>query len=277
MKWPWAYVLLAVLVLICLVLAAQILPPGIDWRLTYRPASLALLAGRSPYEADVAPSAPFFAAPWSLLPLLPLALLPEAIGRSVQVLAAMAAFAYSAWRMGARWPALIAFLLSPPVVHCVRNSNIEWMPVLGFVLPPQWGLFLVAIKPQVGIAVAFFWLVEAWRRGHAREVLRVFGPVSLAFAISFALFGFWPGRIVTSLDMAQAYNTSLWPTSIPVGLALLVAAIRTRKINFAMAASPCLSPYVLLHAWAGALMSIITLNVELIVAVLAMWILVIRW
>jgi hypothetical protein len=253
------------------------LPPGIDWRLTYRPSALALLAGRSPYSADVAPAAPFFAAPWCLIPLLPLALLPEAVGRSILVLVTIAAFAYSAWRMGARLPVLIAFLLSPPVVHCVRNSNIEWMPVLGFVLPPQWGLFLVVIKPQVGVAVVVFWLVEAWRKGKFREVVRVFGPVSLAFAISFALFGFWPSRLSASLGLAQAFNTSLWPASIPVGLALLVTSIKTRKINYAMAASPCLSPYVLLHAWAGALVSIATLNAEMIVVVISMWALVIRW
>jgi hypothetical protein len=77
--------------------------------------------------------------------------------------------------------------------------------------------------------------------------------------------------------LAQAFNTSLWPTSIPVGLALLVTSIKTRKINYAMVASPCLSPYVLLHAWAGALVSIATLNAEMIVVVISMWALVIRW
>jgi hypothetical protein len=277
MKRPLTYLLIVVLTVVCLALAVIVLPPGIDWRLTYRPSALALLAGRSPYSADVAPTAPFFAAPWCLIPLLPLALLPEAVGRSILVLVTIAAFAYSAWRMGARLPVLIAFLLSPPVVHCVRNSNIEWMPVLGFVLPPQWGLFLVVIKPQVGVAVVVFWLVEAWRKGKVREVVRVFGPVSLAFAISFALFGFWPSRLSASLGLAQAFNTSLWPASIPVGLALLVTSIKTRKINYAMAASPCLSPYVLLHAWAGALVSIATLNAEMIVVVISMWALVIRW
>jgi len=272
-----SYILVIVLTVICIALGTLVLPPGIDWRLTYRPASLALMAGRSPYDADVAPSAPFFAAPWCLIPLLPLAVLPEAVGRTILVLVAVVAFAYSARRMGARLPTLFAFVFSPLVVHCIRNSNIEWMAILGFVLPPQWGLLLVTIKPQIGVAVVVFWLVEAWRKGRIREVTRVFAPVSVLFLVSIALFGFWPGRLGAPMRIAQEYNTSLWPTSIPVGLALLVTSLKTRKINYAMAASPCLSPYVLLHAWAGALLSIVTLNAETIVAVISMWVLVIRW
>jgi hypothetical protein len=42
-----------------------------------------------------------------------------------------------------------------------------------------------------------------------------------------------------------------------------------------MAASPCLSPYVLFHAWSGALASIAPLRFEMIAVVIGLWILVI--
>ena len=42
-----------------------------------------------------------------------------------------------------------------------------------------------------------------------------------------------------------------------------------------MAASPCLSPYVLLHAWSGALASLASLNAEMVAAVIGLWIMVI--
>lgn len=263
-------VLVCLLTLFLIVLGSLYLPPGIDWTDTYRPASLALLSGKSPYNVDI-----FFVAPWGLIPLIPFALLPENIGRAILFLLGIGSFAFSAHRLGAKPPALIAFLFSPPVIHCLLNSNIEWLPLLGFIMPPQIGLFFIAIKPQIGIGVGLFWLIEAWRRDGFREIVRVFWPVSLALLISFAIFGLWPLRFNDTLTLTRAYNASLWPSSIPIGLTLLVASIRKRNIKYAIAASPCLSPYVLLHAWVGALVSAVSQPVETITAVIGLWILVI--
>jgi hypothetical protein len=252
-----------------IVLASHYLPPGIDWRDTYRPAALALLSGKSPYSVDI-----YFAAPWGLVPLIPFALLPENVGRAVLFLIGIGSFGFTAHRLGAKPPALIAFLLSPPVVHCLLNSNIEWLPLLGFVMPPQIGLLLIAIKPQIGLGVGLFWLVEAWRRGGLREAVHVFWPVSVGLLISFSIFGLWPLRFRDTITLTRAYNASLWPSSIPVGLALLAASIHRRNVNYAMASSPCLSPYVLLHAWVGPLVSLVSQPIETITAVIGLWILV---
>lgn len=262
--------LICLFTLILIVVASLYLPPGIDWRDTYRPATLALVSGKSPYSVDI-----FFIAPWGLIPLIPFALLPENIGRAILFLLGIGSFAFTAHRLGAKPPALIAFLLSPPVAHCLLNSNIEWLPLLGFIMPPQIGLFFIAIKPQIGIGVGLFWLIDAWRRDGFREVIRVFWPVSFALLISFFIFGLWPMRFQDTLSLTRAYNASLWPSSIPIGLTLLVASIRKRNINYAMASSPCLSPYVLLHAWVGALVSVVSQPVETITAVIGLWILVI--
>jgi hypothetical protein len=261
--------LLCSLALVILLTSAIYLPEGIDWRDTYRPAAQALLAGHSPFSVDI-----YFAAPWVLLPLLPIALLPVNIGRGVLFLIGMIAYAYTAYKLGATIVTLVVFLLSPPVVHGLLNSNIEWLSLLGFVMPAQIGLFFILIKPQIGFAVAIYWLIEAWRSGGIREVLRVFLPVTIALLVSFAIFGFWPARFQDTLNLTRSYNASLWPGSIPVGIALLVAAIHRRKIRFAMGASPCLSPYVLLHAWSGALVALVNQQVEFIGAVVGLWILV---
>lgn len=63
--------------------------------------------------------------------------------------------------------------------------------------------------------------------------------------------------------------------SIPVGLALVVASIRKRKMEYAMGAAPCLSPYVLFHSWSGALAAILSAQAETLIAVAGLWILVI--
>jgi hypothetical protein len=263
-------------VLLCLlVLVSPQLPVGIDWRDTYRPAALALLQGKDPYAVDVAPNAPFFAAPWGLLPLIPLAVLPLHVGRALLIFISLVALAYSARKLGARPVALAAFLVAPPVVHCLLNANIEWIPLLGFVLPPQLGLFFIAVKPQTGFAVAIFWLIEAWRRGGWRKTLETFAPVTAALLLSFLFFGLWPFRFSGVLGIAESFNVSLWPWSIPVGLALMAAAFYKREIKYAMPASPCLSPYVLFHSWTSALIALSANNAIMVGVSAVLWLLVI--
>lgn len=248
-------------------LVAFLIPEGTDWTNTYRPAALALLAGKSPYSVDI-----YFAAPWSVIPLIPFALLPEAIGRAALFTLGLIAFSFSALKLGANKVALIAFLFSPPVIHCLYNSNIEWIPILGFILPPQIGLFFVAVKPQIGLGIAIFWLIETLRKGGVRETARVFGPFTLVLLLSFLIFGFWPLRFRETLMITQDYNASFWPLGIPLGLLLMVKAIRTRTSNPAMAAGPFFSPYVLLHAYSGALVSLATSAIEMTAVSTGLWI-----
>lgn len=246
---------------------AVFLPPAVDWHTVFRPASLAVLSGGSPYSVDG-----FFYVPWSILPLLPLAFLPENIGRALLVLLTFAGYFFVARRLGAKTIAIVFLLLSPIVLHEILNGNIDWLAVLGFVFPPQIGLFFIVIKPQVGVAVGLFWFVQSWRSGGWRNTVRVFAPVALAIGLSIIIYGWWflPARQTVSFW----WNASLWPMSIPVGLALLVAAIRKGRIEFAMGASPCLSPYVLFHSWVGALLAIVNSVPETIAAVIGLWILV---
>lgn len=270
---PRAWIAIAAGLALLAVLLAPILPDGIDWRLTYRPAALAMLHGQNPFGPEVAPEAPFFAAPWVLILLLPFAFLPVTVGRSILLIVSLTAFVYTAHKLGASLLSTAAFLLAPPIMHSLLNANIEWIPLLGFVLPPQLGLFLVAVKPQTGFAVGVYWLVEAWHTGGWRNVIRVFAPVSIALLISFLLFGLWPLRVNQAMSIAW-FNASLWPASIPVGLGLLIASIRKREVRFAMGASPCLSPYVLFHSWSAALAGLLPAQLEFFAAVAGLWILI---
>lgn len=254
-----------------LVLGSLYLPQGIDWTLTFRPGALAMLRGESPYAAIPIYSAP----PWTTLVLIPLAVLPEAVGRALLLAASLAALAYAAWRLGASPLALAVFVLSPPVLHCLLNANLDFVVVLGFVLPPPVGLFFIATKPQVGSVVGLFWCVEAWRKGGWRGLLRVAGPVAVAYLISFALYGFWPSHYLSIARTSETWNASLWPLGIPIGLALTVQALRTRLVRWAMPASVCLSPYVLFHSYSAALVALVRQVPLLIAAVVGLWIAVV--
>jgi hypothetical protein len=261
-------IVLIAITLIAIVWAFSIyLPPAIDWRDVFWPSGRAVLQGRSPFSIQG-----FYYAPWAAIPIALLSIFPYTISQALLVIFSLIALGYTAHKLGAKPLAIVFLLLSPPVLHLLLNGNIDALAVLGFAFPAQIGLFFIAIKPQVGIAVGIFWLVEAWRDGGLGNVIRVFWPFTLALLLSFAIFGLWP------LDFKQPlsfwWNASLWPQSIPVGLALLVAAIRKRHIEYAMAASPTLSPYVLFHSWVGAILAVVASLPELIAVVIGLWILV---
>jgi len=248
-------------------LAAPFVPPAVDWHISFRPAALTLLSGESPYDKVY-----IIHAPWALLMLAPFALFPENVGRVMLLFCGLASYIFIAQRLGAKPLAIIFLLISPVVMHMLLNGNIDWLASFGFVLPPQIGLFFIAIKPQIGIAVAPFWLIEAWRQGGWKQVLKTFAPFTIVLLLSFAMFGLWPLGAVEVTGVS--FNASLWPLSIPVGLALFVTAVRKRKIEYAMAASPCLSPYALFYSWTGVLLAIIASVPETIAAVIGLWILV---
>ena len=272
-QWGIVAAIATTLLLGLALLLANTLPHGVDWSWSIRPAALKLLNGSSPYVA-AADEEVFAGAPWALIPLIPLAVLPDNIGRVLLFMVSLAGFGVAAFRFGAKPISLGAFLVSPPVVHCLLNANLDWMPVLGFTLSPWLGLFFIAVKPQMGFILALFWLVESWRTGGITKVIKVFAPAGIALLLSFALFGLWPLNGLRVLEYSRTWNASLWPVSIPVGLALTVAAVRRRDKRFAIGASPCLSPYVLFHAWSGALVTLVTNPPEMVAAVVGLWILV---
>lgn len=264
---PWQWGIALFLCLLLVVGMTFVLPSAIDFHSYFRPAALAVLHGHSPYDTPG-----FFNAPWAILPILPLALLPESLGRAVLAVAAFLTYGYTAYRLGGKPLAVTFFLLSPTVVHDLLNGNLDWLTMLGFVLPRPIGLFFLAVKPQIGAVVGLFWLIEAWREGGWKRVVHDFWPFASALGLSFIIFGIWPLRFQANLTMW--WNASLWPMSIPVGLALLTAAVHKRDQRLAMAAAPCLSPYLLLHSWGAALLAIIEQVPETIAAVAGLWILV---
>lgn len=254
---------------IALVAAMSIyLPQAIDWHGAFRPAALEILHGRSPYNAEG-----FFNPPWTAVLLLPFAILPENIGRAVMALVSLITYTYVARQLGATKLAIIFLLISPPVLHGILNGNIDWLVTLGFVLPPWLGLFFLAIKPQLGMITMVFVLFSSWKTGGLRKAFFTLAPFGIASTIAIGIFGPWFLNIKSEINLAG--NASLWPLSIPVGLALLIRATRMNEIRFSMAASPCLSPYVILHSWIVALLAIACMTLETIVVVVGLWIVVI--
>ncbi len=238
---------------------------GIDWKETFYPAARAVLNGQSPYTVPT-----FRNAPWLVVLLAPFAILPERPGGVLFFLASLILYALTAFRLKASRIALIAFLLSPPVVYGLRMLNVDVFVLLGFTLPAPLGLFFVALKPQMGAVMIPFWLAQAWRRNGFRGVAQTFLPFTLACAVSFLIFGNWlAGRQADLLN--SFWNASLFPWSLPVGVVLAALALRDDREDLAMSASPFLSPYLAYHSWAAVLTGLLRRDFELILAVVSMW------
>jgi hypothetical protein len=216
---------------------------GVDWKYSFRPATLSILAGHSPYT-----DSGFYNPPWLLLPLIPIALLSAPLGSAVIFVLNLYGYFFSALKMRMNAIMFVLFSLFSGVLLNSWNGNVEGLVVLGFILPPQIGLFFVLCKPQFGIGVATFWIVEACLQGGIRRVVRVVAPASVAVILSFVMFGFWPAR---SPNLAGVWwDSSIFPYGIPIGLILLGIAIWRQDIRFAIASSPFFAPYVTLHTWA---------------------------
>lgn len=253
----------AAVVLAAVVSAA--LPYADDWTNTFRPAALMLLEGRSPFDVPT-----YYNPPWTAIILLPLAILPDPVGRGVLFVVTLAGFALVARRMEADRVALVAFLLAPSVIHCLLTGNLDGIALLGLVIPPQWGALLLAIKPQVGGIVILFWTIRAWKDSGWKESARTLLPLVITGLLSLAIFGLWPLRPRPPL----VSNTSLWPMTIPVGLGLIVAAVKRMKIGYAMGAGPCLTPYLSFQSWTIALAAVLRDRTVTVAAVVGMWVMV---
>lgn len=231
--------------------AANFIPEQIDWVRTYRPAARELLALRSPYDIST-----FYNPPWILIPLLPIALLPDKVGNGFLFVISLWALIYSAIKMGAKPLSLIAFLLSFPVVFLLLFGQIDWMILIGLTLPPQIGLIFIFTKPQIAIPYAVFILIQTWRNKGFLHVVKIFFPISMMVLLSLLIFGLWFKD--SDLFMLSAiYNYSLWPGGIVFGLLLLGYAIIKDKQEVSISAGPFFSPYVGVHSWTFALIALL--------------------
>jgi len=182
-------------------------------------------------------------------------------------------FGFAAHKFGAK-PMMIALLLfTPYVLFNALNGQVDFLIVLGFLMPPQIGLFFVAIKPQLGIGIALYWLVQAYQQGGVRKVLKTFVPVALASLLSMAIYGIW--SIVPRFDVFLGKNydwdASIFPFGLPIGLALLINAIQHKDQFKAIIAGPLMAPYLGVYSWAVPLLGLVPNETTFYVVTICTW------
>ena len=150
-------VLLLGVVLISFIYLYSNLFPKNDFAEFYQKSILFLLQGQNPYI-----NSGLYNPPWIYLLLSPLILVPTPAGAAVLTLLNLLALAWLLYRSHVTLPVFLFALFSPVTLCIVMTSNIDGLLLLGVLLPPQWGLFLVLAKPQLGLGIAIFWAWEAF-------------------------------------------------------------------------------------------------------------------
>jgi hypothetical protein len=236
-----------------------------DWTLYFRPAIKAMLSGQSPFTIPG-----YYNPPWTLLPLIPLSFVPTRIGAAIIVILHPFLFTYISYKLGAKPLVALAVGLSWPVLLSSISTNIEFMPFLGLLLPPQLGLFFFLTKPQMGIGPAIFLVVMAWRKEKTRGLIKLLLPITSVTIFSLLLYGFWP------IDMMSAsnneWNISLWPWSIPIGVLIIYITVHKNNFRGSAVASPFFSPYITASAPSALLIAALSSAKAILVLFVLSWV-----
>lgn len=236
-------------------------PLGVDFGML-RSAAASAMDLQNPYTAGPG----FYNPPWMLLLMAPFATIPQSTAFVVWTLLGLGCYALAFRRMGVAWPAVVALIFSPLAVGNLMFGNYDWLILLGATLPPVFGIWFVALKPQVGAVLALLWTWWAAKKG-LRSLAILVLPVAAAIVISF-LLGY---RLPDS--GAMRWSADIWPWGVPVGAGLAYFAFRRSDPVLALAAAPFLSPYVVWHSWIAALLPLTRNRWALAAGIIGSWVL----
>jgi hypothetical protein len=207
-------------------------PIGVDWEATFYPAAR---NWRDPYSIGWTFSNP----PWIVL-LLPHALLGLEWSNAINLCLNIAVTGAVIWRYKGGWQAVLLAFTSPVFIDLARTNNVDWIPLLAFLVPPMWGLPLLALKPLTLGAAPLIW----WKRQRFSPLM--FAPLAVIIGLSVMVWGtHWllPLSGAPTSRISWPGNFAPWPIGIPLGLYMLWRAYRAEDEILAAAATPFLTPY----------------------------------
>jgi len=174
--------------------------------------------------------------PWAALLVL-FGLFPLRLSNAINFLINVIVLFLLIKKVNGGWLGIILCFTSPFFWDLARVNPIDWIPVLGFILPTAWGLPLMAAKPQtLGAAAIVKWKNEKFK-------LTTLIPLGIVVAASFLIWGNWLPQ-GTNLLINKDWNFSFWPISIPLGIYVFYHAYKNSDEILAGAATPLLVPYI---------------------------------
>lgn len=242
---------------------------GYDWILAFYPAVQAFLTGQNPYGVGLRG---FYNPPWLLPFLVPFGLLPPewgAWGINLLSLTGLVALCHKA---GRAWLAL-PLVLSFPMVVLLWHAQVDGFVLWGLALGGPFGFLLLSLKPQAGAGLALVWVWRTWQTEGLRGVLRLVWPTAVLAALFTALYPNWLGVMASASQLERAGAVNGFPWLIPLGVLLLVRAVRAQRDELAAAGTVLLSPYARPQSWMVSLaLAACRYPLEGVLACLASWV-----
>lgn len=203
-------------------------PEGSDWQLYFAPLAQHV---RDPYAVK-----DFVNPPW-IYALIPYVFLPERISETINLLITFVILALVVRKAKGGWLGVILTFTCPWFLYMFARNPIDWIPMLGYLLPPTWGFPLMLIKPQtIGASALILWKKAGFK-------FKVLIPSIAVLILSFILWGNWITPSTTDIT-SKPWNLAMWPFGIPIGLFLLYLAWKKDDEIIAAAATPFLVPYI---------------------------------
>lgn len=174
--------------------------------------------------------------PWASL-LTVYGLLPLRVSNVINMMINMVVLLLLIRKVKGGWAGILLTFTSPLFWDMGRVNPIDWIPVLGFILPPAIGFPLMAVKPQTLGAAA----IVKWKNMKFKFAPLI--PLIVVVAVSFVIWGNWLPKDTGEL-ISTAWNFSFWPVSIPLGGYVFYRAYKEGDEILAGAATPLLVPYI---------------------------------
>ena len=218
--------------------------PSVDWHDTFYPVSKVPL---TPYVIKT-----FLNPPWAAIILFPFHFFSENIAQSMNTSLNVLVIGLLVTRRKGNLLSLFLTLTSFPLLSLLANGGIEWMPALGFFMHNELGATFLVTKPQSGILSGIDWFVRS------KNKLSFFAFLIVFVMSWFIIWGNWIEKMLVNINYVNklplglsAWNISLFPWTIPLGVALVFFILKTRQQHSELlgaAATFCFFPYFAPHS-----------------------------
>lgn len=217
-----------------------------DWDVL-RAACLAFISGQNPYTVGEGEML-FFNPVWTLVPLIPLALLPHYIGLLANGLVTWVSLLFVSRQLKLTIWEYFLIAVCPMALQSIVYGNVEWIPLLGVLFPAPIALVFYSTKPQATIGIILLTLLLEWDRARWKGVLFAMAPTIALVVITTVIYGLPP---VPGPNNPGQY--SLFPFSLLAGIPVLVIALTRRDKRLSLFVGPFVAPYVTFHGYLPAL------------------------
>ena len=184
--------------------------------------------------------------PWPAVLVAPLALLPFEWSVLAQMVLYFVLLALLVYRFGGGWRVVLLVLTSSLAYDTALEINLEWIVVIGLLVPPVASGPFLLVKPQIALGA---WFGYRWRDmlwgGVIVLVVMLLAlliwpgwPQGMLAAISNNILGEWGNRVNIALSKLLP-----WPLTWAVGLALAWLAFRRRDVILGVLAWQFFVPY----------------------------------